>query len=270
MSEFHDPELRQELGRLSGPYPDDNAAFVAWQRRVGQVRRRRAVAWTTTAAMSLIVVVVAAAAVQGAPGRHTLVPNQVAGESSLDVSTTHARSSSTESTAAPTTAATTTLAPNTSTVAEVSPDSSMPEENIAVDSSAAPTVTTVHKSSGPKATPASVTPAAPTAPTTAAPTTEAPDSHGTKSTVPSAGGNVTVRVDKGRLSVVEAKPSDGFEVHQSDHYDHRIVVTFTSSSHRSEVTIWLDNGVVKNSVVETAETHSESAPVTTTHGGEGG
>ena len=47
MSEFHDPELRQELGRLSGPYPDDNEAFAAWQRRVGQARRRRAVAWTT-------------------------------------------------------------------------------------------------------------------------------------------------------------------------------------------------------------------------------
>ena len=43
MSDFHDPDLRQELGRLSGPYPDDNAAFAAWQRRVGQVRRRRAV-----------------------------------------------------------------------------------------------------------------------------------------------------------------------------------------------------------------------------------
>ena len=42
MSEFHDPDLRQQLGRLSGPYPDDNAAFAAWQRRVGQARRRRA------------------------------------------------------------------------------------------------------------------------------------------------------------------------------------------------------------------------------------
>ena len=46
MSEFHDPDLRQQLGRLSGPYPDDNAAFAAWQRRVGQARRRRAMAWT--------------------------------------------------------------------------------------------------------------------------------------------------------------------------------------------------------------------------------
>ena len=55
MSEFHDPDLRQQLGRLSGPYPDDNAAFAAWQRRVGQARRRRAMAWTTGAALSLIV-----------------------------------------------------------------------------------------------------------------------------------------------------------------------------------------------------------------------
>ena len=35
MSEFHDPDLRQQLGDLSGPFPDDNVAFAAWQRRVG-------------------------------------------------------------------------------------------------------------------------------------------------------------------------------------------------------------------------------------------
>src|SRR5258706_8459025 len=102
MSEFHDPELRQKLGRLSGSYPDDNAAFAAWQRRVGQVRRRRAVAWTSAAALSLIVAVIAAAAIQG-PGRHSLVPGKDAAESSVKapttVATTHAKSLTTESTA---------------------------------------------------------------------------------------------------------------------------------------------------------------------------
>src|SRR6185295_13284167 len=79
MSEFHDPDLRQELGRLSGPYPDDNVAFEAWQRRVGQVRRRRVMAWTTAAALSLVVGTVGVAALQS-PGRHSLVPSK-AGES---------------------------------------------------------------------------------------------------------------------------------------------------------------------------------------------
>ena len=83
MSEFHDPDLRQELGRLSGPYPDDNAAFAAWQRRVGQVRRRRIVAWTATAALALVVGTVAVAAVQS-PRRHTVVPGKSA-DSSVDV-----------------------------------------------------------------------------------------------------------------------------------------------------------------------------------------
>ena len=77
MSDFHDPDLRQELGRLSGPYPDDNAAFAAWQRRIGQVRRRRVVAWATIAALSLVVGTVAVAAVQS-PGRNTIVPGKSA------------------------------------------------------------------------------------------------------------------------------------------------------------------------------------------------
>ena len=79
MSEFHDPDLRQQLGRLSGPYPDDNAAFAAWQRRVGQARRRRAMAWTTAAALSLIVGTVAVAALQS-PTQHSIVSRQVVGD----------------------------------------------------------------------------------------------------------------------------------------------------------------------------------------------
>jgi hypothetical protein len=273
MSEFHDPELRQELGRLSGPYPDDNAAFVAWQRRVGQVRRRRAVAWTTTAALSLIVAVVAAAAIQGAPGRHTLVPNKEALESSVQasttVATTHAKSSTTESTVAPTTAPTTTVAPEPSAIPANASDTSMPEDNLPVEPGAATTVTT-HKSGGSKGTSTSVAPTAPTAPP--APTTEAPSTHDTKTTVTSIGGTVTVKLDKGHLSVIDMEPTDHFEAHEGDHSDRRSVVSFTSSSHRSTITIWLENGEIKNFVVEKTETHGESAPGDTRAygGGDGG
>ena len=94
MSEFHDPELRQELGRLSGPYPDENAAFIAWQRRVGQVRRRRAVAMTTGAAMSLIVAVIAVAALQGAPRGAVVPAQQNASETTVRVVTSMCRTCS--------------------------------------------------------------------------------------------------------------------------------------------------------------------------------
>ena len=90
MSEFHDPDLRHELGRLSGPYPDDNAAFAAWERRVGQARRRRAMAWTTGAALSLIVGTVAVAALQS-PTQHSVVPqksSETSAELSVSVATT--------------------------------------------------------------------------------------------------------------------------------------------------------------------------------------
>src|SRR4029078_979182 len=128
MSEFHDPDLRHELARLSGPYPDDNAAFAAWQRRVGQARRRRAVAWTTGAALSLLVGTVGVAALNN-PGRHTLVPGKSA-ESSTEVSitsTTEAKDSSTTASTQP--------SPTESTVVEMTPvtegmDTSVPETEV--------------------------------------------------------------------------------------------------------------------------------------------
>src|SRR3954451_8605149 len=128
MSEFHDPDLRQQLARLSGPYPDDNAAFDAWQRRVGQARRRRAVAWTTGAALSLLVGTVGVAALNN-PGRHTLVPGKSA-DSSADVSissTTEAKDSSTTECTEP--------SPTESTVVEPPPiteamDTSVPETEV--------------------------------------------------------------------------------------------------------------------------------------------
>ncbi|MEY2582502.1 MAG: hypothetical protein QOE09_2351, partial [Ilumatobacteraceae bacterium] len=125
MSEFHDPDLRQQLGRLSGPYPDDNVAFAAWQRRVGNARRRRVVAWTTGAAMSLIIATVAVAAVQS-PGRHTLVPSAENSEITDAVDSTEADDSSTTEITAPETTEHTALAPETTPSSEVV-ETSMPE-----------------------------------------------------------------------------------------------------------------------------------------------
>ena len=150
MSEFHDPDLRDELGRLSGPYPDDNVAFAAWQRRVGQARRRRSVAWITGAAMALIVATVGVAALQK-PTRHSLVPGKSAETSPLFTSTptTEKRESSTTESIAAVTSAPTTLAPvtTTSTAPEVESSLPEPEATAAAESPAGGTTTKSHGTS---------------------------------------------------------------------------------------------------------------------------
>ena len=124
MSEFHDPDLRQELARLSGPYPDDNAAFAAWQRRVGQVRRRRVATWTATAALALVVGTVAVAAVQS-PRRHTVVPGK-AEDSSIDVNITSTEAEESSTVPEETEAETSPLATSTTETAPSLADTSVP------------------------------------------------------------------------------------------------------------------------------------------------
>ncbi|MEY2401715.1 MAG: hypothetical protein QOJ08_1826, partial [Ilumatobacteraceae bacterium] len=191
MSEFHDPELRQQLGRLSGPYPDDNAAFAAWQRRVVQARRRRAVAWVTGAAMSLIVATVAVAALQS-PTRHSLVPSEST-ESSAEptVSVAEADEPSTVETTMPETSAPTTDAPETTPSSEVAMEASPPADDGAIAGGAQPSGSS-NKGQG--------TPAAPPAPAVDANT----------QTFTSVGGTVTVRLDGDRLTVVATNASAGF------------------------------------------------------------
>ena len=261
MSEFHDPELRQELGRLSGPYPDDNAAFAAWQRRVGQVRRRRAVALTTGGAMSLLVGVVAVAAMQ-TPGRHSVVP-QKASETSAKVTTTvaitHVKPAITESPDAPTTT-TTTLAPETTPGTEPAIDTSMPEVDAGLGGGATPADTTHKSQGGTTKPPASAT----------TPTSEESDSHHGTETFHSAGGSITVREDHDRLIVVDITPASGYQGHQTDHFDHQIAVMFTSASHNWEITVKLDHGKISHETHEKGGGHEESGPPTSNGGGSNG
>jgi hypothetical protein len=266
MSEFHDPELRHELGRLSGPYPDDNAAFAAWQRRIGQVRRRRAMAWTSGAAMSLIVGVVAVAAWQG-HDQHTVVPEK-ATETTIEATTAVASTIPMvhigEPTEPSTTASTTTLAPDTTPSSEVAVETTMPQPESGDAGGAAPTVTTHKAKGGSSGTISTV------APTTENTTPETHDSHGFNKTFTSIGGTVTVRQYKDHLAIVDITPADGFHDHQIDPFGHRISVAFTSATHRSEISVWLDNGTMKSAVIEKTDTHEESVPGDPYGGGDPG
>ena len=266
MSEFHDPELRQQLGRLSGPYPDDNAAFVAWQRRVGQVRRRRAMAWTTGAAMSLVLGVVGAAAMQGQV-KHSTVPQKSLEPSSSvssSVDDTRAKSVTTES-AAPTLAPVV-IAPtqDTTVTSAASTETEVATPDPSVGEATTPPATT-HKSQGGT----SGSQGTPTAPTQATPpTTDGHDSHSVTQKVSSIGGTITVRQDKGDLTVIDISPATGFQGHQSGFPGHGVGVTFTSATHRSDISVFVYHGKIIPKVTEKNDTHEESVP-TTDHGGNG-
>lgn len=239
MSEFHDPELRQQLGRLSGPYPDDNEALAAWQRRVGQARRRRAVAWTTGAALSLVMATVGAAALQS-PARHSVVP-QKSSESSDDVNSSIA----------------TTEADEPSTV-ETLPDTSAPTS--AVDTT--PSTEIVDTSApeaegneGPGSQGGTKNHGTPTTPSAGAQT----------QTFHSVGGSITVTIAGDELVITAVNPAAGFKQHESDTSGRKVGVTFSSSTHRSEITVRLSNGAMKQDINE-SDAHEESVPNDTAEG----
>jgi hypothetical protein len=251
MSEFHDPELRQQLGRLSGPYPDDNIAYAAFQRRVGQARRRRAVAWTTGAALSLVMATVALAAVQS-PGSRGVVPgksSETSAKVSSSIATTEADESSTTESTVAATLAPAVVAPETppsSEAVEASPPEAEPTQGA---TGAQPSGS--NNRGGPVATPA---PAA------------VPQS--TTKTVNSVGGSITVRQDGDRLEIVGFNAAGGFEAHETDHSGRRVAMIFTSSQHRSEITVRVSDGVIKPDVAE-KDAHQESVPHDTSGGDHG-
>ena len=229
MSEFHDPDLRQELGRLSGPYPDDNAAFVAWQRRVGQVRRRRVVAWTTAAALSLVISTVGIAALQR-PTRHTLVPSnagETTSEVSVSIATTEKAAPTTESTE-PETSEVSTLAPETTPSIEAV-ETSVPETS-APPSGEQPTGGS-SKGHGPTGQP---------------PSGSLPATH----QFSSVGGIITVRQNGDQLTVVSMNPAAGFHGQQDEQSGSRVEVTFKSGNHESQITVMLEDGVLTPHVSE--------------------
>jgi uncharacterized membrane protein YgcG len=248
MSEFSDPDLRRQLDRLGGTYPDDNAAFAEWQRRVGQAHRRRSVAWIAGAAMALIVATVGVAALQQ-PARHSLVPGKSPESSeafTTTTPTTEGQGSSTTESAAVVTSAPTTLAPVTAPSITPEVESSLPEPEATESAGSLPTggLPTRH------GTP-----------------TSAPDaSQSTTQTFSCSGGSITVRQDGDRLRVVGIDPAAGFRADEEHHFG-SIEVTFRSWEHRFTITVKLVDGVMRDIVSEGFDTHDDSVPNDTSSGG---
>jgi hypothetical protein len=220
--------------------------------------------------MSLLDGVVAAAVRQG-QNEHSVVPEK-ATETTVRISTTVTTTVPTtitkmivtESTDEATTS--TTLAPDTTPSSqEVVVTMPQPEsvDTGGVDTGGIAPVVTTHK-----AKPGSGGGGAPAAPTTAsAPTTDNHDSQSSNKTITSIGGTVTVRQFRDRLVIVDVTPADGFDDHDSGHSGRTLGVTFTSATHRSEISVWIDNGTIKSFVNEKNETHGESAPGDTSDDG---
>lgn len=244
MSEFNDPDLRQELRRLSGPYPDDNVAFAAWQRRVANVRRRRLMAWTTAAALSLVVGTVGVAALQS-PERHSLVPSK-AGESTTAVSVaTTADVTTTESTEPETSEVTTQpldTAPSTEAV------ESPAEANPASGNSSDGGTSTVH-------VPSSQPPIRP---------------QSTTRTFFAIGGSITVRRSGDHLTVVSIDPRAGFRAEQTEFSSTRVEVRFKSDNHESRISVRLEEGVMRSSVSENSDDHHNGGDTTAPSDSSGG
>jgi hypothetical protein len=243
MSEFHDPDLRQQLGRLSGPYPDDNVAFAAVQHRVGQARRRRAVAWTTAAAMSLVIFTVGVAAVQS-PRNHSIVPgksSETSAEVTFSVATTEDEElSTTEPTAAKTTDPVV-LASDTTASTEVV-ETSMP------DTESTESAGSSSGASGSRSTPAPSL---------------------TTQTFSSVGGSITVRQDGDRLTLVGVTATPGFEAEENRKSGGRVEVTFRSKDHRSNISVKVSDGIMNPNISEEPDNDNDNDTTTSDQSSDG-
>jgi hypothetical protein len=235
MSDFDDPELRNQLGRLSGPFPDENAAYASVQRRVVRAKRRRAAAWSGGAALSVLVVV-AAYALGAQQGDGSLRPATTGG--SIDVGTSSTTSSPTDDTGITTS---TVSGPVVPTSGPTSPDTSAP-------AGAAPGTT------GPPATgtPGTVAPgtSAPGDGPSTSPTSQQPGP--VTSTYHGEGGAITVRLQSGALVLVGTAPASGFAVTDQRDDPDRVEVRFRSDTHSTRIRVEIVDGRMSPVIEEEA------------------
>ncbi|MGB8857781.1 MAG: hypothetical protein WCC60_00925 [Ilumatobacteraceae bacterium] len=272
MSEFHDPELENLLGRSGGPFPDVNVAYQSVQGRVRRARRRRAVVMSS-AACSLLVA--AGALAVGRSGGSSSVQPGDRGSDLTDPADTRLQPGDTIDAAtstAPSTTPATTIGPSTSTSAAptttstimatttltVAPPSSAPagnggnggngngngNGNGGSGKGGGGTTATVQTSPPvvPTTTPAPSTIApGTTPPTIAAPTTTA---AAVTQTFGGIGGSITVRMEGGTLTLVSYQPADGFTAEVRHQSGSHVEVRFESAMHRTTARVDRDGGAM--------------------------
>jgi len=219
MSEFHDPQFENALGRLSGEFPDDNVALGAVYQRVQQVRRRRTIV-ASTAASLLLMTGIGLAAARGV--RHD--PLQPGASISIDdstIATTGTTATSTSAAEGTTSPATTHPAHTTTTIPLIVVPTSPPVNSGGSHGSGhTTTVPVVATTSVPTPTTAHTT-----VPTTPTSTTMPADTI----RYDTPGGWFSVRFTNGTLTLVGFAASPGFHIDSQTVDSQRIEFRFRGS-----------------------------------------
>lgn len=239
MSEFHDPDFENLLGRSGGPMPDVNIAYQRVQGRVRQVKRRRAIVATSAAC----VVVFGAAVFAGArsPGTDTVSPANRGSDvsNSTDDSLGSSTSLATDSTITSTTLVTDSSVPTQSTVAgggsvtPTQPGNSQPGNTSSGNTT--PGNTTPGVTNPPATNPPATNPPATNPPATDPP---APVTQ----TFSSGGCSITVRLQNGSLSLISTSPASGYMPDVKKAGGTRVEVRFDNGSNTIDIRVDLVNG----------------------------
>lgn len=236
MSDFDDPRLRQQLGRLSGAFPDENVALVAVQSKARRARRRRAAMLSGGTAVGALVLGVAAFAAQPEAGP-VLRPSSTSATGTTDLG--GVLPTTTDLT---TTAPSTTIAEPTTTV-EAATTTSTPVATVAPTAPAVPEQPAGSGTAQPTAPPAGPPPTTPAS--------TPPTNPGGARTFSGQGGSVTVRRQGEWIVLVSSDPAGGFSAEVVDGTGRRIEVRFSSADgHVTRIRVSLENGVLVPDVRE--------------------
>ncbi|MEQ1703296.1 MAG: hypothetical protein ABMA25_24580 [Ilumatobacteraceae bacterium] len=234
MSEFHDPDFENLLGRSGGPMPDVNIAYQRVQGRVRQVKRRRAIVASSAACVVLFGAAVFASARN--PGTDTVSPADRGSDvsNSTDDSLGGSTSLATDSTLTSTTLVT---------------DSTVPTETSVVGGGGV-TPTQPGGSQPGNTTPSNTTPGATNPPSSSTPATNPPATNPPATNPPapvdktfsSEGGSITVRLQNGSLTLLATNPASGYTPETRKNGGTRVEVRFDNGTDTIDIRIDLING----------------------------
>lgn len=229
MSEFHDPDFENLLGRSGGPMPDVNIAYQRVQGRVRQVKRRRAIVASSAACAVLFGAAVFAGARSN--GTDTVTP---AGRGS-DVSNSTDDSLGGGTSLAPDSTLTSTTLVTDTTLST--------ESSVVGGGNVTPTQPG-------NTTPGNTTPGATNPPPSSTPSTSTPATNPPATNPPgpvdrtfSSGGNsITVRLQNGTLTLLASNPASGYTDEIKKSGGVRVEVRFDNGSNTVDIRVDLENG----------------------------
>lgn len=243
MSEFHDPDFENLLGRSGGPMPDVNIAYERVQGRVRQVKRRRAV----VASSAACVVLFGAAVFAGArtDGPNGVAPAGPGSDVSNSTDDTRGSSLAPDSTITSTTLVTDSSVPTQSTVVGGGSVTPTTQPGSSQPGSSQPGNTTPGNTTPGNTTPGATNPPSSSTPATNPPTTNPPATNPpapVDRTFSSGGCSITVRLQNGSLSLLSSNPAGGYQAEVKKNGGTRVEVRFDNGNDTIDIRVDLVNG----------------------------